>query len=809
MKRIALPFRMRSIEALVIVIILAAASAIILYMRDATHKIREALPAEVLEQQRDIATILQHLAELRRAVEVGRLTPGSDSLVRIRALAETSIGKLRAVRQNYHFDDLTGATTLLAIVDPAMRDIQRWLESGIQGHSGGSQVVLELVFLRLDDIHQQVQTLFHESNRTAAGLVRSQTTNLEHLRDALQSYLFIFACFAAGVLILFVRQLNAEARLSLARKRLGDSIESINEGFTLLDENDRLVLCNRRFNELYPAIAATTYTGMPFEEICRLGCTNGPVVSIDGQTEGLFENRIHRHRSPGTPFEVQLRDGRWVLVSERRTREGGSVQTHTEITELKKAQRRLEELATHDRLTGLPNRAHFEERLNHALAHSRRHGTETALLFLDLDHFKRINDSYGHSSGDILLQTTAERVTGALRGGDTISRLGGDEFTVVIESVMGWAEVSATAERILSAISKPVSLVHHEVVVTASIGIALYPRDGTDVPALLKTADAACYHAKGQGRHNFQFYTQEMNRKAFQRLELEERLRSAVNGHEFALHFQPIFEISTGAVVAMEALLRWRRNDLGDVPPEIFIPLCEESGLIDELGDWVISEACRQNAAWRKQGLGDFRVSVNLAARQLRHGDLNATINRALRAAGLPADGFAVEISEGTVGTGMHQASGVLDQIKSSGVGIMLDDFGAGASSLATLKRLPFSFLKIDLSLVQDIVHDADDREIVFAVIAMAKQLRFSAVAEGVETKEQFAMLVANGLDLAQGHFLGSAMSGQDATHFLGLLRDRPSGALQSRFSSAVDHGEDEADGKPAGGTKVVSLGGH
>jgi diguanylate cyclase (GGDEF)-like protein/PAS domain S-box-containing protein len=424
-----------------------------------------------------------------------------------------------------------------------------------------------------------------------------------------------------------------------------------------------------------------------------------------------------------------------------------------DVTDRKRFEERLSFLAQYDVLTGLPNRALFYDRLKQAVGRARREQTMVGLMFLDLDRFKQINDTLGHAAGDRVLQVVADRLKGFLREVDTIARLGGDEFTVVIEGVSQPEQLTGVAEKIRNALTAPVQLDGRDMSVSASIGITLYPRDGEDIEQLIKNADIAMYHAKHRGgRQQFQFYDQGMSALAADYLELETKLRLAIERQEFVLHYQPVVDMASGTIIGMEALVRWQSPE-GLVPPANFIPLAEESGLILDIGGWVLQGACNQARKWQREGLTSLRLAVNLSPLQLRQENLPAAVAEILRESGLAAHYLELEITENTVMERSRDTMTALTRLEQLGVRLSIDDFGTGYSSLAYLKQFPVHSLKIDRSFVRDITTDSNDAAIVSAMIAMAKSLGLSVIAEGVETRQQLQFLRTAGCNAYQGYY--------------------------------------------------------
>jgi diguanylate cyclase (GGDEF)-like protein len=394
---------------------------------------------------------------------------------------------------------------------------------------------------------------------------------------------------------------------------------------------------------------------------------------------------------------------------------------------------RIRHQAYHDSLTGLPNRASFGEHLDEAMRRAKRAGWPLALLFLDLDNFKRVNDSLGHDAGDRLLRVAAERIRRAVRAADMLFRMGGDEFTVLLEDVRGPEEAAMVSSRVLEAMAEPLQLQHHEISVTASIGIALYPRDDVVAERLLKSADTAMYRAKELGRNRYAFFAPEMNERVESQMLIEAALRRALKNQEFALYFQPRVSAASGRATGAEALLRWRHPEWGLVEPGRFIPLLEETGMVVPVGAWVLAEACRHAKAWQDAGLPALRVSVNLSSRQFRSETLFDSVTEALRASRLQPQLLELELTESLLVENVEHAMGVMGKLKAIGTAISIDDFGTGYSSLGYLKRFPIDSLKIDKSFVRDIATSPKDAAIVKAISALARSLGIGLIAEGVE----------------------------------------------------------------------------
>ncbi|MBQ0719792.1 MAG: EAL domain-containing protein [Gammaproteobacteria bacterium] len=413
----------------------------------------------------------------------------------------------------------------------------------------------------------------------------------------------------------------------------------------------------------------------------------------------------------------------------------------------------VEHLAYHDGLTGLPNRSFFSQLVNHGIAEAKRYDRRFALLFLDLDRFKIINDTLGHDAGDDLLKEVARRLTECLRETDTVARLGGDEFVVLLPEMNDEKQLNEVGEKILHAVGKPFHLAGQELRVTVSIGISAYPMDGEDEQTLLKNADIAMYHAKQRGKNNFCFYSEELSANSLERLALESSLRLALDRNEFLLHYQEKHDLRSGEITGAEALLRWQHPDLGLVQPLQFLPLAEESGLIISIGKWVIESACKQVISWQEQGLPPRRISVNLTFRQFTDTHLLEDLARILQTTGVDPSQIELEITESLLLSNFQNALETLGKIKDLGLRIAIDNFGTSYTSLSTLDKFKFDTLKIDGSVIRDIANEPADQQLTEAIISVGRTMAETIVAEGVETQTQAEFLLASSCDEVQGFY--------------------------------------------------------
>ncbi len=486
-------------------------------------------------------------------------------------------------------------------------------------------------------------------------------------------------------------------------------------------------------------------------------------MALEERREGYFV--LRNYRKDGSQFMNEL------YVAPVRDRDG-AVTNYIGIMNDISDQRRYEEQlvyqANHDPLTGLPNRNLLQDRLGQALAlESSRRRNPIGVMFLDLDNFKKINDTLGHTVGDMLLKAVANRLRNCVRGGDTVSRLGGDEYILILPNVKEMHDVTTVAKKLIGLFSTPFLLMGHELYITASIGIALFPSDGDTVDALLKNADAAMYHAKEQGKNNYQFYSEEMNTRVFERMALETSLHRVIRQQEFLLYYQPRVDLRTGRISGVEALVRWNHPEMGLVSPARFIPLAEETGLIVPIGEWVLRTACAQNKAWQEAGLPPLRMAVNLSARQFRQENLIQMVADVLAETGLDPRWLELELTESLLMERAEQSVSILRSLADMGIDIAVDDFGTGYSSLGYLKRFPITNLKIDQSFIRDIASDPDDAILVRTIITMAHGLGMKTVGEGVESLEQVDFLCRHGCEEVQGYYFSRPLTAEGCEELL------------------------------------------
>lgn len=493
-------------------------------------------------------------------------------------------------------------------------------------------------------------------------------------------------------------------------------------------------------------------------------------------------DRLRAATQSGSPARVLLRNYRkdgtlfWNDLQISPVRDKSGVVTHfigiqNDVTEIKNYQAELEHRANHDTLTGIANRNLLNDRLERAILFARRLRQKVAVLFLDLDRFKIVNDSLGHESGDALLKIVAERLKNCVRQGDTVARIGGDEFVVLLSELEMATDAARIAQKVIDSLAEPITILSNNLSASASIGISIYPDDGQDAESLLKNADVAMYRAKQSGPGQYSLYTRDMNARALELFKLESDLRNALDRHEFELHYQPRVELASGRVTSVEALIRWRRGEQGLISPAHFIPLAEETGLIVPIGEWVLRTACAQMRRWRDDGYDGMRMAVNLSPRQFKQPDLFEKIGAILAESELDARHLELEITESMAMQDPKRTQELLARLSTFGIALAIDDFGTGYSSLAYLKRFPIDYLKIDQSFVRGLPGDEDDAHIVRAIIALGKSLKLVLIAEGVETEQQLDFMRAEGCDEMQGYLFSKPRPAAEIAGLLGGSR--------------------------------------
>ena len=687
-------------------------------------KTNEDLNQEILERGRIEESLRRSEKSLAKAQKIAKLGYWEWDIAKNNLVCSEQAYRLFGVGKENRTYSYEGFLHYVQLEDQPM--VQAWLQALLAGESARN---LDFRIVRPDgeerDIHTEAEVKRDDHGRAVQlmGIVQDITEAKHATRQMVLSD-NVFENSIEGIVI----------------TDAGGVIQRINPAFSeitgygeqeVLGQNPRILKSERHGNDFFVAMWRAL---------------------VD---KGQWQGEIWNRRKDGEIYP------QWLTITSIRDPQGNIVNyvgVFHDMTEIKLHEEQLRYQAHHDDLTGLPNRMLFNDRLGVAMAHARREANKVAVLFLDLDNFKRINDSLGHAVGDLLLQEMAVRLVRCLREIDSVARYGGDEFIVLLEGVEQEEDVLLTAQRILEGLAPVVSIQGHDFYLTVSLGIAFYPEDGQDQDTLIKNADTAMYRAKESGKNTYRVFTPAMNKRVTEWLAVENSLRKALDRDEFFLHYQPKVDLNTGRIVGVEALLRWRREDGEMISPADFIPMAEDTGLIVEIGDWVLVQACTDLCEILGKGYG-LKMSVNLSPRQFRQTDLAGKIRATLAAAGIGAEGLIFEITEGSVMENEGKAIALLGELRGMGAGISIDDFGTGYSSLYYLKQLPVGELKIDRRFINDIMAQGNDGAIVVAIIAMAKSLDMRVVAEGVETGEQLHFLRRYGCDQMQGFLFSKAVA--------------------------------------------------
>lgn len=633
-------------------------------------------------------------------------------------------------------------------------------------------VVTDIMMPVMDGL--KMAELIRQENHSVPIIVTSAFNDAKFLLKAIDLGIdkYVIKPVNTALLLQAIQKGAWMARAEMEMQLAGTVFEASSDAIMITDARNLIIAVNAAFCEI---------TGYREEE--AIGQT--PTILSSGKHDADFYRDMWQRLEETGRWSGEIWNRRkngeiyveWLTLNAVKNHRGETshyVAIFADITEHKQAEEHVRHLAHYDALTDLPNRTLFSDRLGQALIKAQRNHGKAAVMFLDLDRFKVINDTLGHSIGDLLLQAVAARLTGCVREGDTVSRLGGDEFVILLPEIRDAEDTYVVAQKLLAAAALPFELRGHELHISASIGISFYPDDGASAEVLMRNADAAMYRAKEMGRNNYQFYHADMNARSFERLAMETSMRRALEQEQFELYYQPRYEMPGGGIVGVEALIRWHHPDLGLVLPVQFIPLAEETGLILPIGEWVLRTAATQGKAWQQAGLPPLFMAVNISARQFRQIDFAGKVGQILQDTGFDPRWLELELTETTLMSHAEENVVTLSKLKAMGIRIAIDDFGTGYSSLGYLKRLPVDILKIDCSFVGDMTVSLDDAAIVEAIIAMARSLGLHVVAEGVETVEQSKFLQARKCDEMQGCYFSKPLP---VDQLLPILADKAASA--------------------------------
>ncbi len=755
--------------------ILAATGVLIFHVHETLSSIERALPLKVLEQRRDVTDLEQHVSELYNVVE--SMDASAPNFGRILEKADALDGRLRRIRGTYKLDNLMGAASLHAVIAPMLTDVRNWLTAGVHGYQLSDRQVLLLVRTRISDAHARIQDLVDDADRLAFSALEGEAAKISSFRIQMTAVFAVLFLVAAALVYYITRRNIAQRALDEERQRAQLALDAANLYDWAWDiTSDRLSWGRDPAQLLGPAGEEGRYPNFP------------DLIHAEDREHFLQASRsaLLAGGNYNVEFRIHRTDGaiRWLEAQGRRvTGKNGDpermIGVTQDISERKNAEHEIHRHAYFDSLTELPNRQQFVKRLDAAVQQAVQMDRMGALLFMDLDHFKTINDSLGHAVGDRVLKNIADRIGEVVRSTDLVGRLGGDEFTVLLPNLSSNPrEVRNLARRIGEKIQRKLALPFrvdgHELHVSVSIGISVFPLKGYPVEGMtgeiLKNADTAMYRAKEAGRHAIKFFVSSMRQSANRKLVLQQTIQQAMDRDQMRFDFQPQVD-QFGNVTGIEALLRLDSPDLPGCETSEVIGVAEESGLVLPLGDWIIVRACRHLKTWTERGIDFGRLAVNVSPRQFHHHDFVDRVSHILSDTGADPARLEMEITEGTV---MVQVESVIDKmhaLKQLGIQFAIDDFGTGYSSLAYLKRLPLDRIKIDRSFTKDIVSDANDAVIVETIVSMARSLGLEVVAEGVESLDVLEALRARSCTVFQGHYFGSPMDEQGLMEMLRLGR--------------------------------------
>lgn len=726
------------------------------YIIDRSEFVDESKALYLIQQQRNISNVIDSMGNLSHTFD----TEFKGEYFVNKTLLLQNVEKTQvSLNLTFSEDRLHSAenTQLIENVEHVLNDISTWLTEGTEQRSADSRLVVEMSLERLKSSIIRFKEVEASIRAAQEDTIKAYHGGIETFRRSLITLLLGIISLIILLIALNAKQRQSQTILARERKLISDSVNNLDEGIVLTDLTDRCLVVNKTLATLCPALADTIVLGESFEDAFSASVNRGELKLIEDQTHHLVNKTDIKNGADNRPKsskEYLADSGSYLKITKRETKGTGRIVTFSDITYLKKAQQQLHRQATKDGLTGLANRNFFISKLGEAIERSDRFGHKVALMAFDLDRFKQVNDTLGHAIGDELLCSVANRIKANLRTIDVSARMGGDEFAAYLDQIKDTREIKITADRIIKELHQRLEIEGIDVEVSSSIGIALYPDDADTVSDLLKHADSACYQAKQMGRNNYQIYNKDMKVQALRQMTMESRLRIAISENTLTLNYQPQLNLAKNVIDGVEAFIRWNDPKLGNVPPDQFIPLAEKTGLIAEIGEWVIRHACQQIRHWMDQGQPPVQVAINLSPRQFRLQNLPIIIDKALSDYNIAPSMLALEITESVIMSDLHTAVETLQELGDRGLTLIIDDFGAGSSALYRLKELPIHALKIDQSFIRDMINSENARDITGAIIAIAQKLNLKTIAEGVETKEQVRILNELGCNAIQGYLL-------------------------------------------------------
>ena len=735
-----------------------------------TNELIDSHPVSLEESQALLIVSRQYIDEIDQVIMLSADFEKELAFIHMTRAENQYLAGINSALQKlkrHEFDDLSLLRETL--ISAAERNLKTTISIGI----GGALLVLVIAFSVTRRITNRLSSLLRWSKAVSSGNLRAYLEPDSHDEVGLLTHSMKDMADSIAKVQSQLKVAKEKAEITADELQIyANAFENSGESILITDRDNRILNVNAAF---------TRETGYELKDLAG----KNPSVLSSGQTprstyqemwnelneKGFWQGELWDRRKDGEVFP------KWTAISAIRNTQGEVLfymSTFTNISDRKEAEAQIEHLAHHDILTGLQNRFSMEVQIEQAIAISNREQKKLAVLFIDLDRFKNINDSLGHHTGDELLISVAKRLKECVRESDIVARIGGDEFVIVITDISENATAAVLAEKILTSISMPYEVNGKELVTSPSIGISVFPEDGQSVDDLMRTADVAMYHAKEHGRKNFQYFTESMLIAANKRIELERDLRTALQKSQFMLHYQPQVHSLGQKVIAVEALVRWTHPDHGIVPPDQFIPVAEETDIIHDLGRWVLNEAFSQLVEWKALGLMGLKMAVNLSAKQLQSGTLCNEIDHLLKHHQLDGKEIELEITETAVMNEPEQAIQHLKRLRDLGITLSIDDFGTGHSSLAYLKRLPIQNLKLDRSFVRDIETDPNDAEICMAALALAHNLGLQVVAEGVETEAQCDFLTGHNCDYLQGYLFSRPLPADEVVEYISCHGQQP-----------------------------------